>query len=75
VQTNAVYYVYDGNVVIQERNINNLPTTTYTRGLDLSSTVEGRGGNRRPAGHDVEHRAWAFEFQFLLITIATATET
>jgi hypothetical protein len=27
VQTNAVYYVYDGNVVIQERNIKNLPTT------------------------------------------------
>ncbi len=44
VQTNEVYYVYDGNVVIQERNINNLPTTTYTRGLDLSSTVDGAGG-------------------------------
>jgi RHS repeat-associated protein len=44
VQTNEVYYVYDGNVVIQERNINNLPTTTYTRGLDLSSTLDGAGG-------------------------------
>jgi len=44
VQTNAVYYVYDGNVVIQERNINNLPSTTYTRGLDLSSSLEGAGG-------------------------------
>jgi RHS repeat-associated protein len=44
VQTNAVYYVYDGNVVIQERNIKNLPTTTYTRGLDLSSTLDGAGG-------------------------------
>ncbi len=44
VQTNEVNYVYDGNVVIQERNINNLPTTTYTRGLDLSSSLDGAGG-------------------------------
>jgi RHS repeat-associated protein len=44
VQTNEVYYVYDGNVVIQERNINNLPTTTYTRGKDLSGSQEGAGG-------------------------------
>jgi RHS repeat-associated protein len=44
VQTNEVYYVYDGNVVIQERNINNLPTTTYTRGLDLSAGLQGAGG-------------------------------
>jgi RHS repeat-associated protein len=44
VQTNEVYYVYDGNVVIQERNINNLPATTYTRGLDLSASLEGAGG-------------------------------
>jgi hypothetical protein len=36
VQTNEVYYVYDGNLVIQERDINNLPTVTYTRGKDLS---------------------------------------
>jgi RHS repeat-associated protein len=44
VQTNAVYYVYDGNVVIQERSANNLPTTTYTRGKDLSGSLEGAGG-------------------------------
>jgi RHS repeat-associated protein len=44
VQTNAVYYVYDGNLVIQERDINNLPTTTYTRGKDLSGSLEGAGG-------------------------------
>ncbi len=44
VQTNAVYYVYDGNLVIQERDINNLPTTTYTRGNDLSGSLEGAGG-------------------------------
>ena len=40
VQTNEVFYVYDGNLVIQERNLNNLPTTTYTRGLDLSGNLE-----------------------------------
>ena len=44
VQTNAVYYVYDGNLVIQERDINKLPTTTYTRGKDLSGSLEGAGG-------------------------------
>ncbi len=42
--TNTVYYVYDGNVVIQERAANNQPTTTYTRGLDLSSSAQGAGG-------------------------------
>jgi RHS repeat-associated protein len=44
VQTNAVYYVYDGNLVIQERDLNNQPTTTYTRGKDLSGSLEGAGG-------------------------------
>jgi RHS repeat-associated protein len=44
VQTNEVYYVYDGNEVIQERNINKLPATTYTRGKDLSGSLEGAGG-------------------------------
>jgi RHS repeat-associated protein len=42
--TNEVYYVYDGNVVVQERNLNNLPTTTYTRGQDLSGNLENAGG-------------------------------
>lgn len=43
-QTNGVYYVYDGNLVIQERDINNLPTRTYTRGKDLSGSLQGAGG-------------------------------
>jgi RHS repeat-associated protein len=30
--------------VIQERNINGLPTVAYTRGPDLSGTLEGAGG-------------------------------
>lgn len=44
VQTNEVYYIYDGNVVIQERALNNLPATTYTRGRDLSGSLEADGG-------------------------------
>jgi RHS repeat-associated protein len=44
VQTNEIYYVYDGNLVIQERDVNNLPTVTYTRGKDLSGGLEGAGG-------------------------------
>jgi RHS repeat-associated protein len=43
-QTNEVHYVYDGNLVIQERDINNLPTDSYTRGSDLSGTLQGAGG-------------------------------
>ncbi len=30
--------------VIQERNINGVPTVAYTRGPDLSGTLEGAGG-------------------------------
>ncbi len=44
VQTNAVYYVYDGNLVIQERTAANLPAVTYTRGKDLSGSFDGAGG-------------------------------
>ena len=43
--TNAlVRYVYDGLVVLQERDGNNLPTATYTRGRDLSGGLQGAGG-------------------------------
>jgi RHS repeat-associated protein len=44
VQTNEVLFVYDGNVVIQERDINNLPQVTYTRGNDFSGTLQAAGG-------------------------------
>jgi RHS repeat-associated protein len=43
-ETNEVHYIYDGNVVIQERNINNLPLVTYTRGKDLSGSLQAAGG-------------------------------
>jgi RHS repeat-associated protein len=43
-QTNEVRYVYDHQLVIQERDANNLPQVTYTRGNDLSCTLQGAGG-------------------------------
>ena len=44
VQTNEVHYLYDGDVVIQERDANNLPIVSYTRGKDLRGTLQGAGG-------------------------------
>jgi len=43
-QTNEIHFVYDGNLVIQERNTNNQPVVTYTRGNDLSGKLQGAGG-------------------------------
>ena len=43
-ETNEVHYVYDGRTVIQERDGNNVPVVTYTRGVDLSGTSQGAGG-------------------------------
>src|SRR5207247_11361244 len=43
--TNAmVRYVYDGLLIVQERDGNNTPLVTYTRGIDLSGTRQGAGG-------------------------------
>lgn len=36
--------VVDGMLMVQDRDINNAPQTTYTRGPDLSGTIEGAGG-------------------------------
>ena len=43
-ETNEVRYVYDGYLAIQERDWNNIPQVTYTRGVDLSGSFEGAGG-------------------------------
>jgi hypothetical protein len=32
------------NRMIQERNASNVPTVSYTRGTDLSGSLEGAGG-------------------------------
>src|SRR5437588_827832 len=37
----VVAYLYDGMRVIQERDANNWPQVAYTRGTDLSGTLEG----------------------------------
>src|SRR5207237_8301300 len=37
-------YIYDGSRVVQERDTNNTPTVSYTRGNDLSLSLEGAGG-------------------------------
>jgi RHS repeat-associated protein len=39
-----MHYIYDGWRVIQERDINNRPDISYTRGNDLSGSMEGAGG-------------------------------
>jgi RHS repeat-associated protein len=44
VLTNEVHYVYDGNVVLQERNEFNVASKTFTRALDLSGTRQRAGG-------------------------------
>lgn len=44
VQTNEIHFIYDGNLVVQERNANNNPLVSYTRGSDLSGTLQGAGG-------------------------------
>jgi RHS repeat-associated protein len=43
-KTNEVRYVYDGMLPIQERDANNNVLVTYTRGLDMSGSLDGAGG-------------------------------
>jgi RHS repeat-associated protein len=42
--SSGAIYIYDGWRVIQERDTNNTPTVSYTRGNDLSGSMEGAGG-------------------------------
>jgi RHS repeat-associated protein len=42
--TGETRYVYDGMRVIQERSSSNVPTVAFTRGSDLSGSLEGAGG-------------------------------
>jgi RHS repeat-associated protein len=44
VQDSETHYIYDGWRVIQERDTNNIPTVSYTRGNDLRVSLEGAGG-------------------------------
>jgi RHS repeat-associated protein len=42
-QIAEVHYIYDGNLVIQERDASNLPVVTYSRGNDFSGGLQGAG--------------------------------
>jgi RHS repeat-associated protein len=42
--TNETRFIYDGMQVIQERDTNNNPQVTYTRGLDLTMSLTGAAG-------------------------------
>jgi RHS repeat-associated protein len=44
VKTNEVHYIYDGNLVVQERNEFNVALKSFTRGSDLSGTRQRAGG-------------------------------
>jgi RHS repeat-associated protein len=44
VQGSVTRYVYDHMLVLQERDGDHAPTATYTRGLDLSGSLQGAGG-------------------------------
>jgi RHS repeat-associated protein len=54
-------YIYDGKRVIQERDGNNVPTVTYTRGKDLSGSLEGAGGigGLLARSHDYSGGSWS----------------
>ena len=43
-QTNEIRFIWDGDVIVQQRDANNLPTLTFTRGTDLSGSLQGAGG-------------------------------
>ncbi len=42
--TNEIHYIYDGNLVLQERNGSDTVQVTYTRGTDMRGTTQGAGG-------------------------------
>ena len=42
--TSETRLLYDGYLPVQERDSNNVPLVTYTRGLDMSGTLAGAGG-------------------------------
>jgi RHS repeat-associated protein len=44
VASNEVRYVYSGNLIIQERNSNNILQKSYTRGPDIGGALETSGG-------------------------------
>ena len=64
----TVVYVFDGRRVIQERDGNNVPTVSYTRGKDLSGSLEGAGGIggllARSSGYNSSTGAWGTHYEY-----------
>jgi RHS repeat-associated protein len=44
IKINEIRFIWDGDVIVQLRDSNNVPTLTLTRGLDLSGSLQGAGG-------------------------------
>ncbi len=44
IKTNETRFVWDGSVIVQLRDSNNVPTLTFTRGLDLEASLQDAGG-------------------------------
>jgi len=44
VRTNEEHYIYDGLLILQQRDASNNVVVTYTRGRDLSGSLQGAGG-------------------------------
>ena len=42
--TNETRFIYDGKLILEERDANNLPRIALTRGPDLSGSLQGAGG-------------------------------
>jgi len=55
-------YLYDGMLIVQERDAGNVPTVTYTGGRDLSGTVDGAGGigGLLARSHGYSSGSWAY---------------
>jgi len=43
-KSNEARFIWDGNVIVQLRDSNNVPILTLTSGLDLSGSLQGAGG-------------------------------
>ena len=60
-ETNETRFLYDGLLVIQERDGNNAVKATYTRGLDVSGSLAGAGGiggllaRSQPGSNGLQH--------------------
>ncbi len=76
IETNEVHFIYDGYLVLQERYYDPqhptdipLDSITYTRGVDLSGTLQGAGGiggllARTDMGQWIAGTPWATAYYF-----------